>query len=105
MPGVSSQCFFYSQNEIMLEVVNYFTECKLKLIIFGLKLITGYAYTLKVEEKSDVYSFEAGKKPVGEFGDRVDIVKRVNETISEIFQPSSGSEFRQDRDTSGETLF
>jgi serine/threonine protein kinase len=40
-----------------------------------------YAYTLKVDEKSDVYSFGVvllelitGKKPVGEFGDGVDIV-------------------------------
>lgn len=40
-----------------------------------------YAYTLKIDEKSDVYSFGVvllelitGKKPVGEFGDGVDIV-------------------------------
>ncbi|KAK4346712.1 hypothetical protein RND71_033051 [Anisodus tanguticus] len=43
-----------------------------------------YAYTLKVDEKSDVYSFGvvllelvSGKKPVGEFGDGVDIVQWV----------------------------
>ncbi|PWZ23480.1 Leucine-rich repeat receptor-like serine/threonine-protein kinase BAM1 [Zea mays] len=41
-----------------------------------------YAYTLKVDEKSDVYSFGVvllelvtGRKPVGEFGDGVDIVQ------------------------------
>ncbi|XP_008795253.2 leucine-rich repeat receptor-like serine/threonine-protein kinase BAM1 [Phoenix dactylifera] len=40
-----------------------------------------YAYTLKVDEKSDVYSFGVvllelitGRRPVGEFGDGVDIV-------------------------------
>lgn len=45
---------------------------------------TEYAYTLKVDEKSDVYSFGvvlleliAGRKPVGEFGDGVDIVQWV----------------------------
>lgn len=43
-----------------------------------------YAYTLKVDEKSDVYSFGVvllelitGKKPVGEFGDGVDIVQWI----------------------------
>ncbi|XP_062210465.1 leucine-rich repeat receptor-like serine/threonine-protein kinase BAM1 [Phragmites australis] len=43
-----------------------------------------YAYTLKVDEKSDVYSFGVvllelitGRKPVGEFGDGVDIVHWV----------------------------
>ncbi|CAA6655986.1 unnamed protein product [Spirodela intermedia] len=41
-----------------------------------------YAYTLRVDEKSDVYSFGVvllelvtGRKPVGEFGDGVDIVR------------------------------
>ncbi|KAL9258979.1 Receptor protein kinase CLAVATA1-like protein [Drosera capensis] len=50
-----------------------------------------YAYTLKVDEKSDVYSFGVvllelitGKKPVGEFGEGVDIVRWVRETQSEI---------------------
>lgn len=45
---------------------------------------TEYAYTLKVDEKSDVYSFGvvllelvSGRKPVGEFGDGVDIVQWV----------------------------
>lgn len=54
-----------------------------------------YAYTLKVDEKSDVYSFGvvlleliAGRKPVGEFGDGVDIVRWVRKTTSEISQPS-----------------
>lgn len=43
-----------------------------------------YAYTLRVDEKSDVYSFGVvllelvtGRKPVGEFGDGVDIVQWV----------------------------
>lgn len=46
--------------------------------------IAEYAYTLKVDEKSDVYSFGvvllelvSGRKPVGEFGDGVDIVQWV----------------------------
>ncbi|XP_031492748.1 leucine-rich repeat receptor-like serine/threonine-protein kinase BAM1 [Nymphaea colorata] len=41
-----------------------------------------YAYTLKIDEKSDVYSFGVvllelitGRRPVGEFGDGVDIVQ------------------------------
>lgn len=48
-----------------------------------------YAYTLKVDEKSDVYSFGVvllelvtGRKPVGEFGDGVDIVQWVRKTTS-----------------------
>lgn len=48
-----------------------------------------------MDEKSDVYSFGvvlleliAGKKPVGEFGDGVDIVRWVRETISEHTEPS-----------------
>eukprot|EP01018_Ginkgo_biloba_P016630 Gb_04845 [translate_table: standard] len=43
-----------------------------------------YAYTLRVDEKSDVYSFGVvllelitGRRPVGEFGDGVDIVQWV----------------------------
>lgn len=47
-------------------------------------MIAEYAYTLKVDEKSDVYSFGVvllelvtGRKPVGEFGDGVDIVQWV----------------------------
>ncbi|XP_076959499.1 uncharacterized protein LOC143635593 [Bidens hawaiensis] len=57
-----------------------------------------YAYTLKVDEKSDVYSFGvvlleliAGKKPVGQFGDGVDIVRWVRETVSEIPEPSDAA--------------
>lgn len=47
-------------------------------------MVAEYAYTLKVDEKSDVYSFGVvllelvtGRKPVGEFGDGVDIVQWV----------------------------
>ncbi|KAM1387862.1 hypothetical protein ACFX2I_016053 [Malus domestica] len=57
-----------------------------------------YAYTLKVDEKSDVYSFGvvlleliAGRKPVGEFGDGVDIVRWVIKTTSELSQPSDAA--------------
>ncbi|XP_065847836.1 receptor protein kinase CLAVATA1 [Euphorbia lathyris] len=57
-----------------------------------------YAYTLKVDEKSDVYSFGvvlleliAGKRPVGEFGDGVDIVRWIRKTTSELSQPSDAS--------------
>ncbi|MQL75795.1 hypothetical protein Taro_008171 [Colocasia esculenta] len=46
-----------------------------------------YAYTLKVDEKSDVYSFGVvllelltGRRPVGEFGDGVDIVQWARAT-------------------------
>ncbi|KAL2241951.1 receptor protein kinase CLAVATA1-like [Sesamum indicum] len=52
-----------------------------------------YAYTLKVDQKSDVYSFGVvllelitGRKPVGEFGDGVDIVMWVRKTASEMLQ-------------------
>lgn len=45
-------------------------------------MVAEYAYTLKVDEKSDVYSFGVvllelitGRRPVGEFGDGVDIVQ------------------------------
>ncbi|KAL0016960.1 hypothetical protein SO802_004029 [Lithocarpus litseifolius] len=57
-----------------------------------------YAYTLKVDKKSDVYSFGvvlleliAGRKPVGEFGDGVDIVRWVRKTASELSQPSDAA--------------
>ncbi|XP_042507548.1 receptor protein kinase CLAVATA1-like [Macadamia integrifolia] len=55
-----------------------------------------YAYTLRVDEKSDVYSFGVvllelitGRKPVGEFGEGVDIVRWVVKITSEIPNPSS----------------
>lgn len=61
-------------------------------------MLTEYAYTLKVDEKSDVYSFGVvllelitGKKPVGEFGDGVDIVRWILKTSSELPQPSDTS--------------
>lgn len=57
-----------------------------------------YAYTLKVDEKSDVYSFGvvlleliAGRKPVGDFGEGVDIVRWVLKTTSELSQPSDAA--------------
>ncbi|KAF8404788.1 hypothetical protein HHK36_009677 [Tetracentron sinense] len=64
-----------------------------------------YAYTLKVDEKSDVYSFGVvllelvcGKKPVGEFGDGVDIVQWVRnmtnsnkEGVQKILDPRLSS--------------
>ena len=59
---------------------------------------TEYAYTLKVDEKSDVYSFGvvlleliAGRKPVGDFGEGVDIVRWVLKTTSELSQPSDAA--------------
>jgi serine/threonine protein kinase len=55
-----------------------------ELILLSPLPLTEYAYTLKVDEKSDVYSFGVvllelitGRKPVGEFGDGVDIVHWV----------------------------
>ncbi|RWW30322.1 hypothetical protein BHE74_00008455 [Ensete ventricosum] len=64
------------------------TNCGLTLFCVAY-LIAEYAYTLKVDEKSDVYSFGVvllelitGRRPVGEFGDGVDIVqwaKRVTD--------------------------
>ncbi|KAJ0985317.1 hypothetical protein J5N97_003673 [Dioscorea zingiberensis] len=50
-----------------------------------------YAYTLRVDEKSDVYSFGVvllelitGRRPVGGFGDGVDIVHWVRKTTGEL---------------------
>ncbi|KAK4390809.1 Receptor protein kinase CLAVATA1 [Sesamum angolense] len=57
-----------------------------------------YAYTLKVDQKSDVYSFGVvllelitGRKPVGEFGEGVDIVRWVRKTTSELAHPSDAA--------------
>nr|XP_043632979.1 receptor protein kinase CLAVATA1-like [Erigeron canadensis] len=57
-----------------------------------------YVHTLKVDEKSDVYSFGvvllvliSGKKAVGEFGDGVEIVKWVRDTISKNPHPTDSS--------------
>ncbi|XP_010547579.1 PREDICTED: leucine-rich repeat receptor-like serine/threonine-protein kinase BAM1 [Tarenaya hassleriana] len=64
-----------------------------------------YAYTLKVDEKSDVYSFGVvllelitGRKPVGEFGDGVDIVQWVRkmtdsnkESVVKVIDPRLSS--------------
>lgn len=51
--------------------------------------IAEYAYTLRVDEKSDVYSFGVvllelitGRRPVGDFGDGVDIVQWVKITTN-----------------------
>lgn len=68
------------------------------MFVGGVRTHAEYAYTLKVDEKSDVYSFGvvlleliAGRKPVGEFGDGVDIVRWVVKTTSEISQPSDAA--------------
>ncbi|XP_027150631.1 receptor protein kinase CLAVATA1 [Coffea eugenioides] len=57
-----------------------------------------YAYTLKIDQKSDVYSFGVvllelitGRRPVGEFGEGVDIVRWVRKTMSELSQPSDAA--------------
>lgn len=59
-------------------------------------LVIEYAYTLKVDQKSDVYSFGVvllelitGRKPVGEFGDGVDLVTWVKKTTSELLAPAA----------------
>lgn len=53
--------------------------------------LTEYAYTLRVDEKSDVYSFGVvllelitGRRPIGGFGDGVDIVQWVRKSTSEL---------------------
>ena len=50
-----------------------------------------YAYTLRVDEKTDVYSFGVvllelitGRRPVGSFGDGVDIVHWVRKVTAEL---------------------
>lgn len=67
--------------------------------------MTEYGYTLKVDEKSDIYSFGVvlmelltGKKPLDpEFGESVDIVEwirgkmRNNRPLEEVLDPSIGS--------------
>lgn len=74
---------------------HYLNYC---LFVLYVRTQAEYAYTLKVDEKSDVYSFGvvlleliAGRKPVGEFGDGVDIVRWVAKTISELSQPSDAA--------------
>ncbi|KAJ9542281.1 hypothetical protein OSB04_028787 [Centaurea solstitialis] len=91
----------------MKEVVYMLTKPSTKLVIHtntlnehacGGEDVEVCAYTLKVDEKSYVYSFgvellelTTGKKPIGEFGDSVGIVRWVRETISEISQPSDAA--------------
>nr|CAD1830481.1 unnamed protein product [Ananas comosus var. bracteatus] len=55
-----------------------------------------YAYTLRVDEKSDVYSFGVvllelltGRRPVGGFGDGIDIVLWVRKTTAEMTDSAS----------------
>ncbi|ONK79934.1 uncharacterized protein A4U43_C01F11990 [Asparagus officinalis] len=59
------------------------------------EMLHEYAYTLSVNEKTDVYSFGVvllelitGRRPVGSFGDGVDIVQWVRKTTSEINEKS-----------------
>lgn len=68
-------------------------------------LFTEYGYTLKVDEKSDIYSYGVvlmelltGKKPLEpEFGESVDIVEwirgkmRKNGGLEEVLDPTIGS--------------
>ncbi|CAL9089716.1 leucine-rich repeat receptor-like kinase protein FLORAL ORGAN NUMBER1 [Musa acuminata AAA Group] len=57
-----------------------------------------YAYTLRVDEKSDVYSFGVvllelitGRRPVGGFGDGVDIVRWVRKTVLEAAETTDSA--------------
>lgn len=59
------------------------------LIYVFFLLFPEYAYTLKVDEKSDVYSFGVvllelltGRRPVGDFGEGVDIVQWSRQVTS-----------------------
>jgi kinase len=68
-----------------------------RLHLIGL-LFAEYAYTLRVDEKSDVYSFGVvllelvtGRRPVGGFGEGVDIVRWVRKVISELADQSDAA--------------
>ncbi|PKA60779.1 Leucine-rich repeat receptor-like kinase protein THICK TASSEL DWARF1 [Apostasia shenzhenica] len=57
-----------------------------------------YAYTLRVDEKSDVYSFGVvllelitGRRPVGGFGDGVDIVRWVKKVAADLAESGDNS--------------
>ncbi|RZS13354.1 hypothetical protein BHM03_00044924 [Ensete ventricosum] len=61
-------------------------------------LVIEYAYTLRVDEKSDVYSFGVvllelitGRRPVGGFGDGVDIVRWVRKTVLETAEATDSA--------------
>lgn len=65
--------FILSEHEIL--------QCVILIDVYY-ACVAEYAYTLKVDEKSDVYSFGVvllelltGRRPVGEFGEGVDIVQ------------------------------
>ncbi|XP_019229218.1 PREDICTED: putative proline-rich receptor-like protein kinase PERK6 [Nicotiana attenuata] len=74
-------------------------KMKPKIADFGLAKVLQYAYTTKVTEKSDVYSFEVvlmelvtGKKPVdAEYGENNDIVQG-EEAIEGMNQSKTGQE-------------